>query len=234
MKPLIRLEDKVRIVGPHFSTAQVNEILAMAELLNDPSLSRYHDEIRQEGNKILEHTGLPVLEEYLAVTSEMASDYGIIQLDVRLKTMDSIAKKVVRADQEDLNKIYEMTGKISHDYGRTVRVELKDTCGERAICHNEAQLRALEHSLFKRFGVDEADVKDYIAKPKASTGYKAVHAVTRDGVELQLRTAMDHARAENDIYHTLIKRAYETGNTALLMKARRAKCEQTISLQRAA
>jgi len=206
--PIIQpLERKVSL-GPVHQTRE-QEILGLVALLHDPSNSGFVKDISKEVNRMLRQDGLKLLKDYLDIAQEIGRDTYATETCARVKNAESLAKKVKRASVEDIEKLYRLTGKM-YDDSMHLNFQVKDTCGLRMIFPTEAHLRAAQYMLFERFGVKEKDVKDYIRHPKPLTGYKAVHAVTEDGVELQLRTVFDHFKAERDKYPDKVKALYES------------------------
>ncbi len=224
MKNPLPLEKAVYLGPAHSATDSAQIVEIVRSTLNDSSQSRYHRDASKEVNRLLRAEGVPLMQRYMAIAYEIGEATGATAIEGGLKTADSLANKIQRANVEDLVELYQMTGKISNNMG--VSFHVRDTCRLRMIHPTEAQLRSAAYMMFMRLDVDEGTVKDYLSKPKPETGYKALHAVTKDGVELQFRTEYAHAKAEMDKYND-IKKLYQ--GTPIIGQDRG---EQHVQLQR--
>ncbi len=212
----IRPSKEVYLGPAHSATDSAQIVEIVRSTLNDPSQARYHADAKKAVNKLLRVEGVPLMQQYMAIAYEIGEHTGALAIEGGLKTADSLANKIQRANVEDLAELYQMTGKMTNNVD--VSFHIRDTCRLRMIHPTEPQLRSAAYMMFMRLNVDESTVKDYIKNPKPETNYKALHAVTKDGVELQFRTAYAHARAEMDKYKD-IKQLYQ-GNVPIIRQDR--------------
>lgn len=133
-------------------------------------------------------TKLKIIDRELSNPGTIGRKNVIHQIQTRVKSLESIVKKLERKDLQFSREIVEK--------------ELSDVAGIRMICSYIDDIYAVLDSLAAQSDVTVLEIKDYIKNPKPS-GYRSLHVILeipvfffketkRIKVELQIRTiAMD-------------------------------------------
>ena len=128
------------------------------------------------------------LEEFQASLKELYSYNVINNIESRIKTPDSIIKKMKKKNY-DLN------------YEELIR-NINDIAGIRIVCPFKTDIFKIKETIEKKSALEVLEIKDYIKTPKKS-GYSGLHIIAQTPVtigdtvaqvkiEIQIRTmAMD-------------------------------------------